>query len=306
MVTLFLSIPSLHKIGDTITDMSPIWLIIAVILELVSCFGYVIAFLQVFTRAPIKFGTHVALTELAFGGAVSLGGAGSLAVGGWLMSERGAKPKHVAERSAVLFMLTSGINVITLILVSVGILTGILPGPKKLTYSLLPAAIGTAVLIFFLVLPRFANKITSENSSNKISRFIRYVSEAAISSSKLIFRPDWKIIGPILYAWADIGVIICCFIAIGGHIPPLGSIILAYQLGYLADIIPIPGNIGALDASIIGLMVIYGIKLTTATAATLVYHTIVLWIPASIGTISYIMLRKNKDQPLKPRSTMAN
>ncbi len=51
--------------------------------------GYVLAFLQVFDRAPIRFGTEVALSELAFGSAVSLGGAGSVAVGAWLIIDRG-------------------------------------------------------------------------------------------------------------------------------------------------------------------------------------------------------------------------
>src|SRR3954451_21236466 len=47
---------------------------------------------------------RVALAEEAFGAAVSLGGVGSLAVGGWLMVERGARAGRIAERSAVLFL----------------------------------------------------------------------------------------------------------------------------------------------------------------------------------------------------------
>ena len=81
--------------------------------------AYVLAFLQVFERAPIRFGARVALSELAFGSAVSVGGAGSLAVGIWLLVDRGAPAVRVAERSAVLFLLTSAINVLTLIVAGV-------------------------------------------------------------------------------------------------------------------------------------------------------------------------------------------
>src|SRR6202012_3778512 len=83
---------------------------------ILSCAGYILCFLQVFERAPVRLGARVALTELAFNSAVSLGGVGSVAVGAWLLVERGGDPTTVAERSGVLFLLTTAINVLTLIL----------------------------------------------------------------------------------------------------------------------------------------------------------------------------------------------
>ena len=120
VVSLLLAVPGLHGVGDEVADMHVGWLVVAVVLEILSCVGYVIAFLQVFDRAPVRFGARVALSELAFGAAVSLGGAGSIAVGAWLLVERGGNPARVAERSAVLFLLTSAINVITLVLAGLG------------------------------------------------------------------------------------------------------------------------------------------------------------------------------------------
>src|SRR5581483_3147037 len=115
VVGLLLAVPGLSGVADAVKEMSLGWLLVAAGLEVLSCLGYVLAFLQVFDRAPIRFGARVALSELAFGAAVSLGGAGSIAVGAWLMVERGGEPTRVAERSAVLFLLTSAINVITLV-----------------------------------------------------------------------------------------------------------------------------------------------------------------------------------------------
>src|SRR2546421_12796562 len=83
VVGLLLAVPGLEGVKDAIGRMSPGWLGLAVALEILSCLGYVVAFLQVFDRAPIRFGARVALSELAFGAAVSLGGAGSIAVGAW-------------------------------------------------------------------------------------------------------------------------------------------------------------------------------------------------------------------------------
>jgi hypothetical protein len=105
----------------------------------------VVVFLQVFERAPRRVGARVALSEEAFAAAVSLGGAGSLAVGAWLMVERGAPPRRIAQRSAVLFLYTSAINVITLILAGMGLFLG-LPGPSNPLLSVVPAAVGILVL----------------------------------------------------------------------------------------------------------------------------------------------------------------
>src|SRR5262249_62071238 len=126
---------------------------LALALEVAPCLGCVLAFRQVFGRAPIRLGARVALTELAFGVAVSLGGAGSVAIGALLLVERGGPPGRVAQLSAVLFLFTSAINVITLALVGFGLWTGVLAGPDNVLLSLVPAVIATLTLIAFIAWP---------------------------------------------------------------------------------------------------------------------------------------------------------
>jgi hypothetical protein len=100
VVGLLLAVPGLHGVGHVVTHMTPAWLAAAVALEVASCLGYIVIFLAVFKRAPLVFGARVALTEMAFGAAVSLGGAGSIAVGAWLLHERGVPVGQVAERAS--------------------------------------------------------------------------------------------------------------------------------------------------------------------------------------------------------------
>jgi uncharacterized protein (TIRG00374 family) len=88
-------------------------------------------------------------------------------------------------------------------------------------------------------------------------------------------------------------------------VPPLSTIVLAYQLGYLVNIIPIPGSIGVLDASLVGLLVLMGVNATRATAATLVYHAIALWVPASWGTVAFLVLRRSRGEPISLRPPRA-
>jgi uncharacterized membrane protein YbhN (UPF0104 family) len=299
-IGLFTAVPGLHQVADEVTHMNVTWVALAIVLEVLSCLSYVLAFLQVFDRAPIRFGARVALSELAFGAAVSVGGAGSVAVGAWLLVERGRDPKRVAERSAVLFLLTSAINVITLAAVGLGLWVGLLPGPRDPLLSLVPGAIGLVTFVFFLALPRVIDRLAEVRSPGRIRAILTETATTIRLTERILFSGDWRIIGAIGYLWFDIGVLIACFAA-AGTVPPLASIVLAYQIGYLSNFIPIPGGIGVLDGSMVGMFVLYGVRASHATAAVIVYHGISLWIPAMWGTIAFLLLRRSRGEPISLR-----
>jgi uncharacterized membrane protein YbhN (UPF0104 family) len=299
-VGLLLAVPGLKGVATTVSHMKLQWVLVAVLLEVLSCASFVLAFLQVFERAPFRVGARIALTEEAFGAAVSLGGVGSLAVGGWLMVERGAPARRIAERSAVLFLYTSAINVITLILAGLGLFLG-LPGPSNPLLSIVPAAVGALVLVLFLLLPRYLDRILRRVQPGRLEAFLTETAASVRDTKRLVFRPDWRIVGAIGYLWFDIAVLFACFAA-AGQVPPLAPVVLAYQIGYLSNFIPVPGGIGVLDGSMIGMLVLYGVGGTVATAATLVYHVISLWVPAIWGTAAFVLLQKTKKQPVVLRN----
>jgi uncharacterized membrane protein YbhN (UPF0104 family) len=300
VASLLLAVPGLHGVADEVADMQLSWVLVAVALEILSCIGYVIAFLQVFDRAPLRFGARVALSELAFGAAVSLGGAGSIAVGAWLLVERGGNPARVAQRSAVLFLLTSAINVVTLLLAGLGLWIGVLPGPSNPLLSLVPAAVSIAVLVLFLSLPAISDRFAAKRAPGRVRTLLTEFASTIRDTRRLLSTPDWRIIGAIAFLWCDIGVLAACFAA-AGIVPPLAVIVLAYQIGYLSNLVPIPGNIGILDGSLVGMFVLYGTAATISTAATIVYHAIALWVPAMWGTIAFIILRRTRDEPITLR-----
>jgi len=295
-VGLLLAVPGLKGVATTLSNMKTEWVVVAILLEVLSCASYVVVFLQVFERAPLRAGARVALSEEAFGAAVSLGGAGSVAVGGWLMVERGAPPRRIAERSAVLFLYTSAINVITLILAGLGLFLG-LPGPGSLMLSIVPAAVGALVLVLFLLLPHYVDRLVERLEPGRLRSFLTETAASVRDTERLLFHPHWPILGAIGYLWFDIAVLFACFAA-AGHVPPLAPVVLAYQIGYLSNFIPVPGGIGVLDGTMIGMLVLYGVGGTVATAATLAYHAIALWVPAIWGTIAFIVLQKTKRQPI--------
>jgi uncharacterized membrane protein YbhN (UPF0104 family) len=302
VVGLLLAVPGLHGVGDLVAHMSVGWLAAGAALEILSCLGYVLIFLTVFDRAPIVFGARVALTEMAFGAAVSLGGAGSIAVGAWLLHERGVPTGRIAERSAVLFLLTSAINMLTLAGTGLALGLGILPGPRNPLLTFLPGGVCVALFLFFLVLPRLSDLGARTRGSGRLATALHATATTIRATRGTLLRPDWRLLGAIAYLWCDIGVLWACFQATG-HTPPIAVIVLAYQIGYLANVLPIPGNIGTLEGSFVGMLVLYGVKATPAAAASVVYHAIALWIPAIWGTFGFIRLRRSLKEPLTPRAT---
>ena len=113
------------------------------------------------------------------------------------------------------------------------------------------------------------------------------------ATANTLFSADWRTVGAFAYLWLDIGVLAICFAAVG-PVPPLSTLVLAYQIGYLSNFLPIPGGVGVLDGSLVGMFVLYGVSATKATAATVVYHAISLWVPAMWGTLAFVMLRRTR------------
>jgi uncharacterized membrane protein YbhN (UPF0104 family) len=304
VVGLVLAVPGLHTVGHRIADM---WLPdvgLGVVLEIVSCLGYVLAFMQVFDRAPIRLAARVALSELAFGTAVSLGGAGSIAVGTLLLTERGAPAGRVVERSAVLFLLTSAINVIVLGVVGLFAWVGILPGNTDPLLTLLPGGVSLIVFVGFFAMPRLCDRFVTERHSGKIAGALRTTATTVDDTKRVLFTTDWRLIGAFAYLLADIFVLVLCFWALGKY-PPIAVIVLAYQIGYLSNLIPIPGGIGILDGSFVAMFVLFHVGIGEATSATIVYHAISLWVPALWGTVAFLLLRRTRKDPLVLRPPRA-
>jgi len=166
--------------------------------------------------------------------------------------------------------------------------------------SILPAGVGVVVLALFLLLPRYVDRIVQHVRPGRLHTFLTETAVSVRDTERLMFHPDWRIVGAIGYLWFDIAVLFACFAA--AHVPALAPVVLAYQIGYLSNFIPVPGGIGVLDGSLVGMLVLYGVAGTTATAATLVYHAISLWVPAVWGTIAFIVLQKTKKQPIVLRN----
>ena len=302
---LMLAVPGLRDVADRLSEVNPAWIAAAIALEIGSCAGYVLAFQMVFYRVPPRAAARVALSEMAFGAVVPAGGAGGIAVGAWWAKAKGGSLGRFMHRSAVLFLITSGVNAATLGLA--GVLAGlhVLRVPHPFLLGMVPGLIGVAAVVGFWNVPRLARRAAAGASEAGRGRRWLGVTAAVVEDAKAeVLRGDWRLLGAVAYLWCDIAMLWVCFHAFGAA-PPVGALTLAFIIGYLGNIVPVPGGIGALDGGLTGAMILYGMSPASAAAGVLLYHAIVLWIPTLLGTIAFLRLRGTIDEPVVLRPERA-
>ena len=75
---------------------------------------------------------------------------------------------------------------------------------------------------------------------------------------------------------------------------------MAYLLGQLGGLLPIPGGIGGIDGGLIGTFVVFGVAAAPTAAAVLAYRLILFWLPLLAGTVAFNGLRKGLNDPSRP------
>lgn len=293
---LVLAIPGLHAVSRSIRDARPGPIALAAVLEIASCLGYVLAFQGTFERLPRRFAALVAASELAFGAVVPLGGAGGIAAGGWLLARRGIPVRRIAERSAVLFLLTSATNVVALLLAAGGLAAGWFAGPRDLLRTVVPATVALLVLLIFLTLAWLATGASDHHSSVRWKP-VRAVGDTTVATIRLVRRPGWRLaVGAPAYLLCDVAALWLCLRALGPSVPA-APLVVAYLLGYLANAIPVPGGLGVLDGGLAAALVAYHVPAATALGGVLIYHALALWIPTVSGTLGFVAAVKERVPP---------
>ena len=292
VVAMVLAVPGLNGVGHALRNADLTWIVVGILFEVLSNIGYALVVILVYPQAPRRLAARLAWAESAFGAAVSIGGAGSLGLGAWVLHTLGVPNRRVAESSATLFLATSAVNAIVLALTGFGVAAGVFSGPSNLLLTLVPGVVALIAVLFFLLLPRIVER--HERTLDAHPRWgatLRTSADGVRGAKRTLFSTQWLAIGAWAYLLCDIAVLWLCLHALGQS-PPFAAVILAYQIGYIANIVPVPGGIGVLDAGLVGMLVLCGIRATPATGAVLAYHAVSLWVPASIGTLAFVLLRR--------------
>ncbi len=288
-----LAVPDLRPVVRELEQINPALVIAAVILELASCLSFVVIFRLFFKPIPATAAREMAWSQMGSGALLPGGGVGSLAVGGWLLHLAGMPTRQILQRSSGLFFLTSAINVIVLAAGGLVLLVGIGGGPHDVLRSGLPVAAAVAAVIVVLGLPRVMRRVAGGLPA---PAWLEDIGTGIPAASDALLRPNWRLLGALGYLVFDIAVLWTTLAAVGPA-PPVAALAVAYLAGYLPNVLPIPGGIGILDAGLVGALGLYGLPLSHAAAAVLVYHAVAFWIPTLGGMLAYTRLRPRLASP---------
>ena len=304
LVLIVVLAPGLDQLRHVISKGRPGWLAVAVVLEGLSCASYVVLFRPIFCRhMGWRTSWEIGWSELGMGSIVPASGIGGLALGAWILREGGMPGERIARRSVAFFLIKGAVNFVAVAVVGVVMALGV--GPHvSLWLSALPAGGAAAVIALVVLVPRIgtggppgagAGRIKRARSTSRRT-LIEGVAEAL---SILRERDPLVFIGAIGYwAW-DNAVLWATFHAFG-YSPPITIVLMAYLIGQMGGLLPIPGGIGGIDGGLFGTFVLYGTPAAVTAAAILAYRIILFWLPLVIGGVAFTSLRRGLNRPDRP------
>jgi uncharacterized membrane protein YbhN (UPF0104 family) len=316
VIAVVVAAPGLGELRAELKDASPGWFVLGIGLELLSMLSYVVVFRAVFCpRMKWRMSYQIGMAEQAANSLLPAGGAGGLALGAWALRRGGTPADHIARRTVAFFLLTSLANVGTLIVFAVGFAVGILghdPAPGA-TFGFAGVAV-FAIAIVTIVVPVLTGRyVRARRPLPPDAPRLRVVTRRGIEALGdgvrdglwLVRRRQLGVLtGSFGYMAFDIAVLAVCFRAFG-QVPPIGVLVVAYIIGLLGGILPVPGGIGGTEGGLIGVLALYHAPLATTTAAVLAYRAIQLWLPALLGSLAFVQLRNALRREAAPAALCA-
>jgi uncharacterized membrane protein YbhN (UPF0104 family) len=299
VIAVITLVPGLASLRSRLAHGDPGWLLLGAALKLLSGLCYVAVFRSVFCRQMRwRLSAEIGLSELGANAVIPTGGVGGLALGAWALRRGGMSLERIARRSIAFFLLTSVPNVVGVVVIGLGLFGGVFEGHAGVALTLIPALIALAAIAVAVASGGWAasaqrRSAASRGGSSRLTQALGAVSGGVSESLMLLRDADpWLIGGLIGYLAFDVMVLWATFHAFGDA-PPLAILWMGYLIGELGGLIPVPGGIGGVDLGLVGTFVLYKVPIGAATAAVLAYRAIALVVPAVVGGVALLMLRRS-------------
>ena len=290
------ALPGLDEFRARLAGADPGLIALAALLEVGSCLAFVAAFRGVFSRAlSWRFSYRVGMAEQAANVLLPTGGAGGLALGAWALKQAGMPAERIGRRTVAFFLVTSSVNFLAVIAAGVGLAFGILPGDVAFAAAIVPAVLATGVLVAVALAPRVLEGGNLE-SGGRIRAALakgRGVAADGIRDAIALLGSGRPLIvlGAIGYMALDVAALATVFAAFGGGAPSVGVFVLAYAVGQLGGLVPLPGGVGGTDGGLILTFGLLGTPVAVAAAAVIGYRAFQLGVPALLGVTAMARLR---------------
>jgi uncharacterized membrane protein YbhN (UPF0104 family) len=297
LIAAVLALPGLGDLRDRLAGADPALIALAAALQIGSCLAFVAAFRGVFSeRLSWRFSYQVGMAEQAANVLLPTGGAGGLALGAWALRRIGMPADRIGPRTVAFFLITSSVNFAAVVAAGLGLALGLLPGEVALATALVPAVGGIAAVAAIAVAPRIIAP-DGDGSGGRLRRALAtgraWVAEGIGEAASLLGsgRP-LILLGALGYMALDVLALAAVFAAFGGGAPGLGVFVLAYTVGQLGGLVPLPGGIGGTDGGLVAAFALVGTPVAVAAAAVLGYRAFQLGVPAILGVSAFARLRR--------------
>ena len=293
VVSLVLLAPAFADMSgtwDRLRDGSHAWLALAFVFAVLSFAGHVILFAGVAGRGGRqRIGLGAALEiNLAANAATRLfasAGAGGIALTAWAMRRSGMERADVAARLVAFHVLLYGVYMGVLLLGGLGLYTGVLPGGGSFAITVVPAMLGGAVILLV------ASAQWVRPGEGRVRRLVGPVSRGVQDARGLLRSGNPALLGALMWWGFQIAVLWACFEAFG-QAPPAAVLAVAFFVGMLANLLPLPGGVGGVDGGMVGALIAFGVEPEAALLAVLGYRGFVFWLPILPGALAYLSLRR--------------
>jgi uncharacterized membrane protein YbhN (UPF0104 family) len=302
---LLLAVPDLRSALDHVAHADPSWIGGAVLLELLSCAGYAVLFGLVFGMLGRRLTSRLSLSELAVNSVVSVSGLAGIALGAWVLRSKGVSADRIARRSVLIFALTSAVNVGAVVVIGVPMWLGLLPGSRDPLLTLLPAAAALATILGTLALAAWARRAAERLGARGGRRAValKALADGVQDALRLLREHDWRLLGALAY-WLFDNLALWACLAAFAQTTTVWVVAMAYLVGMLANSIPIPGGIFAVEGGLVGMLLLFGVRPAShVVVAVVIYRAISLWVPAVIGSLAFLSLRREIGKPLTPSTS---
>ncbi len=325
---LYFVLPKLAGVGATlhhIENGNVWWIAIGVVLELASFAGYVVLFRAVFVGRDVhppgpigwRESYQITMAGLAATRLFATAGAGGIALTAWALRRSGMEPRLVACRMVAFMVLLYAVYAVSVILDGIGLGTGLFPGGGSFALTIVPAIVAVALMALvgaMAMLPDDIERRLQSWGSAGSGRLARWIAMGATApalaasgvrtSIELLRSRDPGLFGAVAWWGFDISVLWAMFHAFGSP-PPFTVIWMAYFLGMLGNLLPLPGGLGGVEGGMIGALVAFGVDFNLAYVSVLSYRAISFWLPTVPGAIAYFQLRRTVARWREEQSTPA-
>jgi uncharacterized membrane protein YbhN (UPF0104 family) len=279
----------LDDVWQRVSTMDPAWLGAALALEALSYAGYVMLFLVVLGggRVDRSLAWLVTAAGVAATRVIGAGGAGGIALTAWALRRSGRDARSVAAGITAFLVLLYAVYMAALVLGGTLLLTGVaadgVPAAFAATAIAVGGVVGTAAVALALLPPRTRTRRAGW------ARALAAVPSGVRHALGLLRTRDPRLLGAVAWWGFDIATLWACLSAFGDP-PAAVALIVAYFMGMLGNLLPLPGGVGGVDGGMIAALIAVGVSPGLAVIGVLGYRVFSFWLPTLVGVPAYLAL----------------